>query len=589
MAGKFISIILLSVSLIWVSCAIAGQGAEKQEDGWQSLFDGKTLNGWRASENKDTFSVKDGMIVANGPRSHLFYVGPIENANFKNFEFKADVVTTPGSNSGIYFHTEYQETGWPSKGYEVQVNNTHSDWRKTGGLYAVEDVRESPAKDNEWFTEHIIVKGKRIIVKVNGKTTVDWTEPEGWEPPDGMSGRRISSGALALQGHDPKSVVYYKNVMVKPLPEEKIRAVVVTGGHDYEEESFNQMLKSFEGIECAQVRLEDDSEIFEDISDWDYDVIVLYNMTQEISPKRQENFISLLNRGVGLVALHHSICSFQDWPGYKKIIGGRYYLEATEEDGVDYKAGTYKHDIDISVKVADTTHPVTQGVGDFVIHDEVYKNCGFEKDNLVLLTTDHPDSDRSIGWVRRYGTTRICYIQLGHDHQAYENPNYRQLVSNVIKWCAGSDAIQTTSSEPEILSETINVTSQFASTEKLNNSRRQESRQRAAGRLGFHPEMSFAEAIDRIRHSVEPPLNVAVLWRDLYDNTDIDRLSPINMDDVSGVSVKAALKLLLASVSGSSDQLGYVIQDGVIIIATVESLPNRFHTRVYDISDLVFW
>ncbi len=189
-----------------------------QASGWKSLFDGKTLNGWKASENKNTFSVQDGMIVANGPRSHLFYEGPVEDANFKNFEFKADIMTKPGSNSGIYFHTEYQETDWPSKGYEVQVNNSHSDWRRTGGLYAVKDVNESPAKDDKWFTEHIIVRDKHVIIMVNGKTIIDWTEPEGWEPPSGMPGRRISSGTIALQGHDPKSVVYYKNIMVKPLP-----------------------------------------------------------------------------------------------------------------------------------------------------------------------------------------------------------------------------------------------------------------------------------------------------------------------------------------------------------------------------------
>ena len=184
---------------------------------WQSLFDGKSLEGWKASENKDTFTVRNGMIVADGPRSHLFYVGPVGDANFKNFELKADVMTKPGSNSGIYFHTEYQETGWPDKGYEVQVNNTHSDWRKTGGLYGVEDVRQSPAKDNQWFTEHIIVQGKQIIVKVNGETTVDYIEPEDVNYPD-FPGRKIARGTFALQGHDPKSIVYYKNIMVKPLP-----------------------------------------------------------------------------------------------------------------------------------------------------------------------------------------------------------------------------------------------------------------------------------------------------------------------------------------------------------------------------------
>jgi hypothetical protein len=214
MARKLI-LMLVCVFIFLAGCRPTEKMFGKQK-GWQNLFDGKTLDGWKASENKNTFSVRDGMIVAVGPRSHLFYVGPIQNANFKNFELKADVMTKPGSNSGIYFHTEYQETGWPSKGYEAQVNNTHSDWRKTGSLYAVKDVNESPAKDNEWFTEHIIVRDKRIIIKVNGKTTVDWTEPEDFTL-EGQPGRKLSSGTFALQGHDPKSVVYFKNIMVKPL------------------------------------------------------------------------------------------------------------------------------------------------------------------------------------------------------------------------------------------------------------------------------------------------------------------------------------------------------------------------------------
>jgi len=207
--------------LVCASIGLAGcQSMERfahEVSGWKCLFDGKTLDGWKASENKDTFSVRDGMIVAAGPRSHLFYVGPVENANFKNFEFKADVMTEPGSNAGIYFHTEYQDEGWPSKGYEVQINNTHKDWRKTGSLYAVKDVRESPAKDNEWFTEHIIVRDKQIVIKVNRETMVDYTEPQDVNY-EGMPGRKISNGTFALQGHDPKSVVYFKNIRVKPLP-----------------------------------------------------------------------------------------------------------------------------------------------------------------------------------------------------------------------------------------------------------------------------------------------------------------------------------------------------------------------------------
>ena len=218
---------MVRISTAAVICAailLAGCQSEKKVskkcDGWVSLFDGKTLDGWKASENKDTFSVKDGMLIVKGDRSHLFYVGPVGGANFTNFEFKADVMTQPNANSGLYFHTEYQDAGWPDKGYEVQVNNSHSDWKRTGGLYAVVDVKEAPAKDNEWFTEQINVQGKHIVIMVNGKVTVDYTEPEGISQTGypGMPGRKLSSGTFAVQGHDPGSVIYYKNIMVKPLP-----------------------------------------------------------------------------------------------------------------------------------------------------------------------------------------------------------------------------------------------------------------------------------------------------------------------------------------------------------------------------------
>ena len=174
--------------------------------GWIPLFDGETLNGWTASENKGTFKVQDGQIVVHGARSHLFYTGPVQHHNFKDFEFKADVMTRPGANSGMYFHTQYQEDGWPGKGYEVQVNNSHSDRIRTSSLYGIENVMdESPASDGVWFTQHITVEGKRLVVRVNGKVVNEYDDCD------------LGQGTVALQGHDPKSVVFYKNVMVRPL------------------------------------------------------------------------------------------------------------------------------------------------------------------------------------------------------------------------------------------------------------------------------------------------------------------------------------------------------------------------------------
>jgi hypothetical protein len=121
-------------------------------------------------------------------------------------------MTFPKANAGIYFHTQFQEAGWPGIGYEVQVNQTHSDPKKSSGLYGIKDVFEAPAKDNVWYTQEIIVQGKRIITKVDGKTLVDYTEPN-----DVKGGRKLSSGTFALQAHDPGSKVYFKSVKVKPL------------------------------------------------------------------------------------------------------------------------------------------------------------------------------------------------------------------------------------------------------------------------------------------------------------------------------------------------------------------------------------
>ena len=208
----------LFLSFISASVILLTAGFSTYQDAkWISLFDGKTLDGWRASEHPGTFSVEDGKIVVHGPRAHLFYEGPVENHDFKNFEFKAQVMTTPGSNSGMYVHTRYQEEGWPSQGYEVQVNNSHTDWRRTGSLYGINDVKEQVVPDNEWYTEHIIVRGKSVTVKINGKTVVDYTEPDNLERKEGDEARRLSSGTVALQGHDPDSKVYYKDIMVKPL------------------------------------------------------------------------------------------------------------------------------------------------------------------------------------------------------------------------------------------------------------------------------------------------------------------------------------------------------------------------------------
>ena len=188
------------------------------EAGFTSLFNGKDLTGWKASEHPNTFSVRDGAIVAHGPRSHCFYIGDFHHHAFKDFELKVDILTLPSSNGGVYIQTAYQETGWPVKGFEVQVNNTYpGDPRLTGSLYQVADNSAEVAKDNEWFTEDILAKGNSITVKVNDKIVAQWTQPKDWAGTKDFPDRRIGAGTIALQAHDPGSTVYYKNIRIKPM------------------------------------------------------------------------------------------------------------------------------------------------------------------------------------------------------------------------------------------------------------------------------------------------------------------------------------------------------------------------------------
>ncbi|MCA9425703.1 MAG: DUF1080 domain-containing protein, partial [Candidatus Omnitrophica bacterium] len=208
------------VALFSLSIVTGAFAAGDSDGGWISLFDGKSLDGWKVSEDHpDSFRVEDGQIVANGARAHLFYEGPVENHDFKNFIFKADVMTTKGSNSGLYIHTKYQKDDWPNYGYECQVNNTQGDPQKTAGIYDTVKVLEAPAKDNEWFEYTIIVKGKTIETQINGKTCAKYDEKDKAEMDHRSRGTDLSSGTFAIQAHDPNSKVFYKNIRVKVLPD----------------------------------------------------------------------------------------------------------------------------------------------------------------------------------------------------------------------------------------------------------------------------------------------------------------------------------------------------------------------------------
>lgn len=220
----------------------------------------------------------------------------------------------------------------------------------------------------------------------------------------------------------------------------KIRVLVVTGGHPFQHDEFFEVFKSFPDVEYVEAIHPENGNVFERVKKAEgpteaarYDVIVLYDMWQKLSDEGKKSFVTLLKRGKGLVAMHHCIGSYQDWPEYERIIGGKYYLQPS----AGRPASTYKHDVDMHVKIANPTHPIVAGMKEFDIHDEAYGKFTTADDIQPLLTTDHPDSGNCIAWTRTYGNARVCYVELGHDAKAYENPAYRQIVGQAIRWAAG--------------------------------------------------------------------------------------------------------------------------------------------------------
>jgi type 1 glutamine amidotransferase len=170
-----------------------------------------------------------------------------------------------------------------------------------------------------------------------------------------------------------------------------------------------------------------------------YDAIVLYDLWQNITDEAKTDFVNFLKAGKGLLVLHHAIANYQNWPEYWKMAGGRYYLNKTKVDGVEKPRSTWKHDVQVALHVADPAHPVTRGLKDFTIHDETYGLFDMNPDSHALLTSDTAGSGKNLGWCQTYEAARVVYLQLGHDHLAWDNPNFKQLVSQALGWVAKKD------------------------------------------------------------------------------------------------------------------------------------------------------
>ena len=216
----------------------------------------------------------------------------------------------------------------------------------------------------------------------------------------------------------------------------KIRVLVVTGGHPFEKEPFFKLFKDNPDITYQAVEHPQAYAMFKAEAASQYDVIVTYDFNQKITEEAKQDLEARLKEGKGLVVLHHAIAAYPAWPEYWKIIGAHYYLAKTNINGVVKLRSAWKEGMHFRIHIADPNHPVTQEMTDFDTHDETYKWFDVAKDCHPLLTTDEPESNKVIAWAKTYESARVVYIQSGHDHFAYENPNYQQLLRQAIRWVA---------------------------------------------------------------------------------------------------------------------------------------------------------
>lgn len=219
---------------------------------------------------------------------------------------------------------------------------------------------------------------------------------------------------------------------------QKLNVAVVTGGHPFNQAEFFKLFEGYDDIAYESLPQKNGGELFDKIDNWPYDVIVLYNFNQQISPKQQENFLWLLDHGVGLVILHHANDAYPNWPTYAEISGVQSHFGPWEKDGVkmapsDFSRGHVK----FKVHIADPKHPITRGLADYECMDETYCRRSFHPDTHPLLTTDDPSSDKLLGWTKASRKTRVVYLQSGHDEKTYHNPSYRTLVVRAIRWTGG--------------------------------------------------------------------------------------------------------------------------------------------------------
>jgi uncharacterized protein len=224
-------------------------------------------------------------------------------------------------------------------------------------------------------------------------------------------------------------------ILVKAQPAKPINIMLITGGHSFDTIQFFQMFDSLDGITCTHFAQPRANQVIANGEAEKFDVLVFYDMWQNISEAEKNAYLKLTLEGKPFLFLHHSLVSYQAWPTFEKMLGGK-YVEKSPDIPVAEQS-TYKHDVWVDIRTAQN-HPVTKGFKDLRFFDEVYGNFHVSDDVIPLLKTTHPESTPLIGWENAFNSSKIMYLQPGHDFRTFETENYRKLLTRAIQYLAQS-------------------------------------------------------------------------------------------------------------------------------------------------------
>ena len=266
------------------------------------------------------------------------------------------------------------------------------------------------------------------------------------------------------EGRKSGNQTFFKN--------DKKNLLVVTRGHPFERDDFFNMIDSL-GFDWSHIEHPAAQIFFKKENIKKFDAILFYDMPginfEEISDESKffikppqeykDDFLERLNEGKGCVFLHHSIAGWPMWDEYSNIIGGRFLYKPGNIKGKKSPDSGYRHFVNYEVSSV-SEHPITEGINDFEIEDELYLSHVFEEDINPLLKSnyrfvrdnfysatnalngkmnsnegwEHPDGSNLVGWTKSYKKSAITYLQFGDSVKSYENKNVRMLLRRSINW-----------------------------------------------------------------------------------------------------------------------------------------------------------